>query len=78
MRNGFKSFVLSIEDTEGASSVEYAILIVLISSVIISSVGLLGISTRDAFNTLDVVWSEEDKCGDKDSPDDADCGGGND
>lgn len=84
MRNVFKIIILTIKDEEGASVVEYAILITLISALIIASVGSLGKSTHDAFNTFNDEWSnlvameERDKCGDKDSKDDLDCGIGND
>ena len=84
MRNIFKIIILSIKDEGGASVVEYAILITLVSALIIVSVGFLGKSTQDAFNTFNAEWSnlvameERDKCGDKDSEDDLDCGIGND
>ena len=81
MRNIFKSFTQAIKDKDGATAVEYAILLALITAAVILSVGSLGQNTRDAFNTLNYDWSnpavsEEDKC--KDSPDDEDCGIGND
>lgn len=79
---------ISLKDEEGASAVEYAVLIALIAAVIILSVGFLGGSTRDGFNSVNPAWSDtvpgdgnddpDDKCGDKDSPDDSDCGIGND
>ncbi len=85
MRVIFKSFILPIKDSEGASAVEYAILIALISAVIIATVSFLGTNTREAFNVIasefsNIVPTEDDenKCGDKDSEDDQDCGKGND
>ena len=85
MKKLLKSFILSIKDAKGASAVEYAVLLTLIAAAIILTVGFLGVNTREAFNTLnselsDLAPSEEDenKCGDKDSEDDADCGIGND
>ena len=78
MRKVFKSFILPIKDAEGASAVEYAVLIALISALIIVSVGFLGTNTRDAFSSVSPAFPTEkqDKC--KDSPDDSDCGIGND
>ncbi len=81
MKKTFKSFTQSIKDPKGATAVEYAVLLALISAVILVSVGLLGVSTRDAFDTFNTEMSnlgDENKCGDKDSPDDNDCGIGND
>ena len=83
-RNIYNSFFLATRDEEGASAVEYAILITMISALIIASVGSLGISTSDAFRTISselsdlVIAVDEDKCGGKDSEDDRDCGIGND
>ena len=83
MEKAFKPFIQYIKDREGASAVEYAILIALISTVILFSVGSLGVSTRDAFETFNAEmfnFEDENMCGDnpKDSPDDDDCGIGND
>ena len=85
MRTIYKPFILYIKDSEGASAVEYAILVSLISTVIIVSVGFLGVNTQAAFDTVNSVLSNpvpveenENKCGDKDSGDDSDCGIGND
>ena len=85
MRITSKSFILFIKDSEAASAVEYAILVAVISAVIVSSVGFLGVNTRAAFDTVNSVLSNpvpveenENKCGDKDSADDQDCGKGND
>ncbi len=76
-------FIQKLE--KGATSVEYAIMLVLITVVIILTVGLLGINTRDAFNAVQPAFSgtpppgaEDDKCKGKDSDDDDDCGIGND
>jgi len=81
MKKVFKYFILSIEDREGATAVEYAIMLTLITAAIIITVSLLGFSTRDAFDTFNTEMSivtGEKNCGNEDSPDDDDCGGGND
>ena len=78
MRVISKSFILSIKDSEGASAVEYAILITLISAVIIGTVGFLGTNTHEAFNSVSPAFSTEKQKDCKDSPDDSDCGIGND
>ena len=77
MRVISKSFVLSIKDSEGASAVEYAILITLISAVIIVTVGFLGTNKREAFNSVSPAFPTEKQDKGKDSPDDSDCGIGN-
>ncbi|HOK54220.1 MAG TPA: Flp family type IVb pilin [Armatimonadota bacterium] len=43
-------------DESGAALVEYALMLALIFSVCVGIVGLLGISSRDAINSLQVVW----------------------
>lgn len=88
MRKGilsiYDSFPLAKRDEEGASAVEYAVLIMMISVLIIASVGLLGISTQNSYKKIaselsDLVTAvDKDKCGGKDSDDDPDCGIGND
>ena len=77
------SIAVFIKDQEGASAVEYVVLIALISTVIISAVAFLGKNTSEAFNNVSFAPSTEtlstekqEKC--KDSPDDHDCGIGND
>ena len=70
---------LKKDDEEGATAVEYAIVLVLIAAVIIISVSLVGDKTRNAFDKASDALpgeSTDDKC--KDSPDDDDCGIGND
>ena len=78
MRTIYKPFILYIKDSEGASAVEYAILVSLISTVIIVSVGFLGVNTQAAFDTVNSVFSTEKQKDCNDSPDDHDCGKGND
>lgn len=84
MRDISKSFALLMGDNKGASAVEYAVLLTLISAVIILTVGLLGVESRNAFNIFNVTLADSvatervDKCGDKDSADDQNCGIGND
>jgi Flp pilus assembly pilin Flp len=74
MRVISKSFILSIKDSEGASAVEYAILITLISAVIIVTVGFLGTNTREAFDSVNPAFSTEEQkeCPDG-APKDHDC-----
>lgn len=45
----FKKF---IKDEEGATAVEYAVMIVLIIVVCLAVITLLGTEVRDAFNTV--------------------------
>jgi Flp pilus assembly pilin Flp len=85
MRKIFKTLLGFTKDTEAATAVEYAVLLTLISAVIIASVAFLGGNTRQAYKKLNtelsnVAQTEEakDKCGDKDSEYDPDCGRGND
>lgn len=84
MKNFPKPYKFSLKDEEGATAVEYAVLLALIAVVIIFSVGFLGVSTRDGFDTVNTAWSDtsqsedDDACGNEDSPDDKDCGHGND
>jgi Flp pilus assembly pilin Flp len=66
MEGLFKSFKSIVEDKEGASAVEYAILITLISAVIIFTVGFLGVNTRDAFNQVGPGLTNEVPAGDGD------------
>ena len=73
-----KSFILSIKDSEGASAVEYAILIALISAVIIVTVGFLGTNTRGAFDSVIPAFSTEKQKDCNDSSEDDNCGIGND
>jgi len=77
MRAISKSFILSIKDSEGASAVEYAILIALIATVIIVTVGFLGTNTRDAFDSVSPAFATEEQ---KECPDGTpkghDCGNG--
>ena len=40
------------KDEEGATAVEYGLMVALIAAVIIGAVTLLGTSTNDAFNTV--------------------------
>jgi Flp pilus assembly pilin Flp len=74
MRIISKSFILSIKDSEGASAVEYAILIGLISAVIIATVGFLGTNTREGFDSVIPAFSTEEQkeCPDG-APKDHDC-----
>ncbi len=41
-----------VEDEEGATAVEYGLLVALIAAVIVVTVGLLGTAINDAFNTI--------------------------
>lgn len=78
---------------KGASAVEYVVLLTLITLVIIVTVDLLGSRTQNAFEAVEPAFPggsssdasssdgsgpDGDKCGDKDSDDDEDCGKGND
>ena len=79
MRNIFKSIMQPTKDEEGASAVEYAIMVALIAAVIILSVGILGENTRNAFNTLNFDWANPEKiCPDGEVSIDGNCGIGND
>ena len=69
----------------GASAVEYVVLLTLITAAILVSVNLLGEKTRNAYEAVNPAFigadeptPPENKCGDKDSEDDEDCGKGND
>jgi Flp pilus assembly pilin Flp len=83
-----KSDIFSFKGEEGASAVEYAVLLALIATVIIFSVGFLGVSTRDGLDSVNPAWPDASRdetiddpdngCGNEDSPDDNDCGHGND
>lgn len=77
-----RSFLTEAKAQKGASAVEYVVLLTLITLVIIVSVSFLGDNTRNAFETVSPAFSDgsvqQDKCGDKDSDDDKDCGKGND
>ena len=66
MRIIFKSLILAIKDEEGASAVEYAILITLISALIIGSVGFLGANTREAFDSVSPAFDTDNQ---KECPD---------
>ena len=66
MRAIYKSLKLYIEDSEGASAVEYAILVALISAVIIVTVGFLGTNTRDSFNSVSPAFDTDNQ---KECPD---------
>lgn len=72
--------ILAHKYEQGATSVEYVVMLVAITVVIILTVALLGINTRDAFDRTVVAFTgppaDEEKC--KDSDDDHDCGIGND
>ena len=49
IKNFFKRF---IQEEEGATAVEYAVMIVLIIVVCLGVITLLGTEVRDAFNTV--------------------------
>ena len=49
IKNFFKRF---IQEEEGATAVEYAVMIVLIIVVCLTVIGLLGGEVKDAFNTV--------------------------
>jgi pilus assembly protein Flp/PilA len=49
IKNFFKRF---IKDEEGATAVEYAVMIVLIIVVCLATITFLGTEVRDAFNTV--------------------------
>ena len=49
IKNFFKGF---IQEEEGATAVEYAVMIVLIIVVCLGVITLLGTEVRDAFNTV--------------------------
>ena len=50
---GFKSFFKKfIQDEEGATAVEYAVMIVLIIVVCLATITLLGGEIEEAFNTI--------------------------
>ncbi|HEY5673184.1 MAG TPA: hypothetical protein VIR78_05745 [Malonomonas sp.] len=76
--------ILAQKHEKGATSVEYVVMLVSITVVIILTVALLGTNTRDAFDAVKPAFTavsppaEENKCKDKDSDDDPDCGIGND
>lgn len=82
MKALFKTFIATTQDEDGATVVEYAVVLTLIAAVIIFSVSLVGEETRDAYekvnNVLIEVGIDEGKCKGKDSEDDDDCGIGND
>ena len=46
-----------LKDEEGATAVEYGLMVALIAVVIIGAVTLLGTSTRDKFNEVEVAIS---------------------
>ena len=60
MRTIYKPFILYIKDSEGASAVEYAILVSLISAVIIVTVGFLGTNTREAFDSVSPAFDQKE------------------
>ena len=47
-----KKLIGFIRQEEGATAVEYGLMVALIAAVIIAATQLLGTSTRDAFNTV--------------------------
>jgi len=49
MSNAINKF---IADDEGATAVEYGLLVALIAAIIVTVVGLLGVQVRDAFQTV--------------------------
>lgn len=75
-------------DESGATVVEYAVILTMIGAVIIFAVSLVGEESRGAYEKINTVLVENtetvigddstDKCEGKDSPDDEDCGIGND
>ena len=77
VRTTYKSFILSLADSEGATAVEYAVLIALIATAIIVTVGFLGTNTRDAFDGVSPAFvAEEQKECPNGIPKDHDCGNG--
>lgn len=53
MREMAKSFAKKFHrDQDGATAVEYGLMVALIAAVIIAAVSLLGTSTRDCFTTV--------------------------
>jgi pilus assembly protein Flp/PilA len=50
-----KKLIALFKDEEGATAVEYGIMVALIAAVIIIAVQTLGTNTRDAFNDVNNV-----------------------
>ncbi|MCP4746518.1 MAG: Flp family type IVb pilin [Desulfobacteraceae bacterium] len=48
-----KKLIALFKDEEGASAVEYGIMVALIAGVIIATVGFLGGDVNDAFTTVE-------------------------
>lgn len=80
MVNGLRAFLHPMtDDDEGATAVEYAVLLTMVTALIIVAVAFLGENTRNAFDKVSAgLPGLEDKCKGKDSEGDENCGIGND
>jgi pilus assembly protein Flp/PilA len=48
-----KKLIALFKDEEGATAVEYGIMVALVAAVIIATVGFLGTDVNDAFTTVE-------------------------
>ncbi len=48
-----KKLIALFKDEEGATAVEYGIMVALIAAIIIATVGFLGTDVNDAFTTVE-------------------------
>ncbi|MEJ2154329.1 MAG: Flp family type IVb pilin [Desulfobacteraceae bacterium] len=48
-----KKLIAIFKDEEGATAVEYGIMVALIAAIIIATVGFLGTDVNDAFTTVE-------------------------